>query len=283
MRHVRLLQGHLRQELRPPIFACFRAARRSMTPNSHNHATRRRRLRTRLIIAGRVGRGFWRPTRILCFFTVCRGHVGRFIRTPINRIQPSPHEAVESRIWPIRNPLHQSVLHRIIMNILHVTPQVIIVANPMFPEPPLPDVLLAAAPARRAGRPTRPLFTTPGASEAAFNQPPTHGKVAVILRQTPKNMQMIRQQDKRYYLEVIIFSRPKKCRTKQPAGPNPRQQRPPMGSDDREEECATSQPDPPIVTHKPIIICWYERHKYISTLQAVSIQRGSPTAATHPT
>ena len=36
-----------------------------------------------------------------------------------------------------------SVLHRIVVNVIHMAGKILLIANEMFPEPPLPDAALA--------------------------------------------------------------------------------------------------------------------------------------------
>jgi hypothetical protein len=69
--------------------------------------------------------------------------------------------------------------------------QVGVIAQGMFPEPPLPDASFAF----RGAPLTQPLARREGAGEAPLDALPARGEVAVAVGQCPDAMQMIRQHD----------------------------------------------------------------------------------------
>ena len=61
------------------------------------------------------------------------------IARPIRRIRPVFHKAVKARIRPIRDPRHKAMFDRIVVEVVAVNVEIALIANRMFPEPPLPD------------------------------------------------------------------------------------------------------------------------------------------------
>lgn len=78
--------------------------------------------------------------------------------------------------------VYQTMLYRVVMNVVHVTTPVLFIANQMLPEPGLPNRCLAVA--QRQRQSSRNVF---------FDFPPPARKIAIVLRQVPNAMQVIRQ------------------------------------------------------------------------------------------
>lgn len=68
----------------------------------------------------------------------------RLATAPINRIDPSSDRPMKARIGPVDDTLHQTVLQRISMHVVHVVPVIQFILNQVFPIAPLPDSTLAA-------------------------------------------------------------------------------------------------------------------------------------------
>ena len=49
---------------------------------------------------------------------------------------------MERRIRPIPDPFHEPVLNRIDMDVIDVTPKIVLIANRVLPITPLPDAAL---------------------------------------------------------------------------------------------------------------------------------------------
>jgi hypothetical protein len=91
-------------------------------------------------------------------------------------------------IRPIAYPGNKTVLDRVVMDIIHVRPQIIFIAHGMFPKSPLPHVIftLGILFDRRAR-----LLQSP--RETGFDQAPAVRIICVARRQRPNAMQVLRQ------------------------------------------------------------------------------------------
>lgn len=58
---------------------------------------------------------------------------------PIQRIHPVFHEAVKTRMGPVRHAGDVSMFDRVVMKVAAVAFEIPLIANRVFPEPPLPD------------------------------------------------------------------------------------------------------------------------------------------------
>src|SRR4051812_13352075 len=67
------------------------------------------------------------------------------ITRPIHRVNPKAHHAVVRRIRPVRDARGMAVLHRIEVDVVDMTREVVFVAQRVFPIAPLPDAALALA------------------------------------------------------------------------------------------------------------------------------------------
>jgi len=107
--------------------------------------------------------------RFICSYYPCPARVGRdsrralrrmlivihnpalFTTSPIERIHPLFDQTVKGRIWLIAHMLHQAVLNRVIVHVIHMDAKVCLAANEMLPISPLPYaplVLRARTPER---------------------------------------------------------------------------------------------------------------------------------------
>ncbi len=62
---------------------------------------------------------------------------------PIERIHSIFHETVKARMGPVRHPRHKAMFNRVVVNVVAVNVEIPLIANRMFPEPPLPDAPFA--------------------------------------------------------------------------------------------------------------------------------------------
>src|ERR1035437_3261787 len=128
--------------------------------------------------------------RLFAKFAVLAGH-----RTagPILRIYPLTHVAMKRRMRPLRRARYVTVLHRVVMHVIDVPRQILLVADEMFPEPPLPKCRFAPLDARL--RRWNPVVdpVRAAAGYVLLDQRPAQGKIVITVRQGPYAMQMIRQ------------------------------------------------------------------------------------------
>ena len=110
---------------------------------------------------------------------------------------------MEGRMRPIRDTLHESVFHRIEVDVVDVALIVAFVANAMFPIAALPEAALGFVQAT-----WRASFAGCDAPrKAGFDQPPTGRKIVIPRRQLPQAMQVIRQHDQRGHGEGMVLVR----------------------------------------------------------------------------
>ena len=62
---------------------------------------------------------------------------------PIGSVNSFFDPTVKARMFPLMRTPRMSVLHRIVVNIIHMPGKILLIANEMLPEPPLPNAVLA--------------------------------------------------------------------------------------------------------------------------------------------
>src|SRR5688500_17711499 len=103
---------------------------------------------------------------------------------PIPRQHTASHVSMERGIRPIRHPGNMSMLDRVEMAVVDVRPQVVVVADEVFPVAPLPH---AAFGCRHASL-RAALSRRYRARESRLDVPPPHRDVQVVLWQGPDAM-----------------------------------------------------------------------------------------------
>ena len=81
--------------------------------------------------------------RVLRRMLIVIHHPALFTTSPIERIHTLFDQTVKGRIWPIAHPLHQVVLDRVIVHVIHMGAKVCLAAKKMLPISPLPYAPLA--------------------------------------------------------------------------------------------------------------------------------------------
>lgn len=95
------------------------------------------------------------------------------------------------------------MLHGIDITIFDVAAVVGFIADQVLPEPSLPDTAFVARDTRIAA----PILFWQRPCKPALDQPPPHREVAIVWRQGPDPMQMIRQHDEGIDRERIVAPR----------------------------------------------------------------------------
>ena len=108
---------------------------------------------------------------------------------PIGWQDAKPHILMKTGIGPIRHPLYQVMLHRVIVDVINMLLQVILIAYQVLPKSPLPYSFFALAEFARA----TPGVSRKGLRKRGLDALPARGKIAVIRRQFPQRMQMFGQ------------------------------------------------------------------------------------------
>src|ERR1700694_5734250 len=67
----------------------------------------------------------------------------RDIACPILGIDSELHHTMERRIGPIAGSRHEPMLDRVDMDVIHMTREIVLIANGMLPIAPLPDATFA--------------------------------------------------------------------------------------------------------------------------------------------
>lgn len=63
----------------------------------------------------------------------------RAFPAPIHRINLLSNKSVNCRIWPVNRCFHQTMFHRIKMNITAMVVEILVISDHMFPESSLPN------------------------------------------------------------------------------------------------------------------------------------------------
>jgi len=100
-------------------------------------------------------------------------------------------ESVECRIRPLLRFLCQTMLHRIIVDVLNVTIQIQLITKTMLPKPTLPNVTFSASPPRGTRQNSRFDACRYRPGKAGFDQTPARRKISIPFRQPPDAMKMI--------------------------------------------------------------------------------------------
>jgi len=97
---------------------------------------------------------------------------------------------MDRRPAPVERIGNQAVLHQVVVNVIDVSGEIVVVADQVFPEAPLPEIIFAAPVAHE-----RRAVANQPATERRLDRPPASRKVGVALRQGPERVQMVRQDD----------------------------------------------------------------------------------------
>jgi hypothetical protein len=120
---------------------------------------------------------------------------------PIRSVITQLHPTREAGIRPCVRTVGHAMTHGVVMNVLNMPAQIVLVANGMLPEPPLPYATFPVPSARLGDGPFVGASFQPTLREASLDTRPTRGEVGIPDRKTPYGMQMIREQDNRKNVE----------------------------------------------------------------------------------
>jgi hypothetical protein len=88
------------------------------------------------------------------------------------------------------------------MNVLNMTGKVLFTPNPVLPKASLPNGLFMLLLSRYGSWGLALIFAS--SAKRALDQTPTIGEIAIVLRQCPNAVQMVREQDEGIDLERMI-------------------------------------------------------------------------------
>jgi len=120
---------------------------------------------------------------------------------PIRSVRPPPDPIAKRRVRPRMRAGRESVLDRVVMNVIAMPSEISIVTNGMLPEPPVPDAAFPVPPARSRDRALDASGGRPSLREGLLHQGPTRREIRIFFREPPKAMQMVRQQHHREDVE----------------------------------------------------------------------------------
>jgi len=100
-------------------------------------------------------------------------------------------EDVKSRIRPVTHPFDQAVFQRIDVDIIHMRPEIRLVAYQVFPITALPNAAFATPKAYRGSM----FAVRQGFGKAGLDQAPSGGKIRVAWRQFDHTVKVFRQHD----------------------------------------------------------------------------------------
>jgi len=158
---------------------------------------------------------------------------------------------------PVHRPGAPSVLHRIVMDVIHMRDVIIMVGNRVLPGPPLPDAAFALADATDGSCFAR----LDGPAEFSFDCRPARRKVMIAARQCPDAMQMFRQNNNGVNAKWPSYQRHPKSPAKRFDALD--EQRPvPIKKIDGEEVRSAGNPPATIARHGG----WYRREPYAAVV-----------------
>jgi hypothetical protein len=165
---------------------------------------RRTMLDVSKMLASRTNGGFTcggfalRKQFVECFYIVESGvapdfHLGS--GQPISRVHAACQVMRKAGMRPVAWHRHPSVLDRVVVDVIHMSLQIIGVANLMLPISTLPNAALPAGNSRRRS----PFARGQASTEIRLDSPPTCCKVGVPFGKSPKPMHVLGQYDPRKY------------------------------------------------------------------------------------
>src|SRR3989338_1256594 len=184
------------------------------------------------------------PPKPIALLAMQAGDLYRLFGAPRCLIPALGYSAAKRRPWPIAGAGSQAVFHRVVMDVIHVIAPILLIAEGMFPEPPLPYRTLIAV--IGAG------IDLSRGSLLYFT--PARGIIGVALRHAPDTMQVIGQDN-----QCVNPERP--CRLhlaeRFPQRPDARlvdEYRSTVESDHSKEINATRNMRPAIVAHHGLLL-----------------------------
>ena len=121
-------------------------------------------------------------------------HIGS---TPLIGIHPLCNVPMICRPRPRRNPINHPMLHRVVMNIIHMLFKIMVVAYPVLPEPSLPDRPFAPARPRFGHHLIQIKSRSASSRHMLLDLCPPEAEIPVSRRQRPDTMQMVGKKDPR--------------------------------------------------------------------------------------
>ena len=110
-------------------------------------------------------------------------------------------------MWPVASGSHQTMPHRIVVNIIDMRGVIGLVANHVLPEPSLPDGLLTLRKAARVSVDWR-MGAHERLREPLLDETPSQRIFSVTLRERPDGVNMVGQDDERIDVEWMSSSDP---------------------------------------------------------------------------
>ena len=177
----------------------------------------------------------------------------RLRKTPVLRINSLADISVKSGIGPIPDPRHERMFHGVPVNVIHVTPEVLIVANRVVPESSLPDVAFLAMAARRGRAARRQIVVGQGQGHPRLDQFPAYREIGLAFRERPHGVQMIGQEHHGHDVKRPLAAGEGQGIMERPPRQRQSQDRPTMIRDNGKEERSAFDHRSAIVAHTRII------------------------------
>jgi hypothetical protein len=166
------------------------------------------------------------------------------------------YPAVECRIRPIAGALHQTMLYRVIMDVIKMPLVIPFIAQRMFRVIALPDAPPTVGDKGCGAGFFRTAQGEPGLGEVLFDRAPALWIIGIARRQRPNGVHMIVQHHHRLHperrpaLEAILKSRPQQI-PREVVAQNPR----PSLSDHGEKVRASRNVTSPVIRHNSPVGC----------------------------
>jgi hypothetical protein len=96
---------------------------------------------------------------------------------------------------PLVRALGQSMLHRVVMDVIQVMIKIILVANQVFPETALPDPAISLPRAGLGAGPLAPAIGQICTGEGRFDEGDAGGEIGILFRQRQDQMKVVVEED----------------------------------------------------------------------------------------
>lgn len=159
------------------------------------------------------------------------------------------HAPVVRRPWPLLGPRYQPVMHRIEMDVIEMTIEIVLAANLVFPESALPHGGFTFALARCVARAFSPTAREVRAGKGALQIPPTRRIVVVAVWECPNAVQVFGQKADRVECNGIRFPHFKERITKAGSGEVRGENWPAIERDNGEKERCSFLAQSPVIGH----------------------------------
>ena len=108
--------------------------------------------------------------------------------TPVNSLFDP---MMKARMFPLMRTAHMSMFYRIVVYVIHMPGKILLIANQVFPEPPLPNATFPSFGSRSRYRQILIATSEPKFCKSPFYHAPSHREILIISRHLPYTVAMV--------------------------------------------------------------------------------------------